>query len=173
MLKRLSTIGRKKKDDVNGVPNGNGAYANGGANGVSNGAANGAANGVKADGPARTKPTKRMSFARTKKQESTNDEEQDRSVTRGDVESSFQQFQQLIHASSRPLPTQTGDGAYLEHEAPSSLLSELRTLGFKDFKTLREVISSKATGALVDDKTMIMERVIQASTVLGPLLGVI
>ena len=167
MFKRLSILGRRKKEDEpNGLANGEGSGANGAANGYTNGQANGhEANGF-------SKPTKRMSFARGKSQKASNDANEanapDRTVTRGDVENSFQQFQQLLHRSSRPLPTQTGDGSYLENEEHSSLFSELKTLGFKDFKTLREVISSKATGALVDDKTMIMERVIQ---VWSPLSG--
>ena len=157
MFKRLSVLRRGKKDEANGIPNGEGAHA---ANGHTNGTANGLANGTDANDASKPAPKKRMSFARTKTQAS-NDPNVDRSVTRGDVESSFQQFQQLINASERPLPTQTGDNSYSEHEAPSSLFQELRTLGFKDVQTLREVISSKATGALTDDKTMIMERVIQ------------
>ena len=159
MLKRLSVLGRKKTDkEANSLANGDGGHANGAAEGTPNGLAN----GHEANGTSKPTQSKRMSFARTKKQQSSADTEQaDRSVTRGDIDNSFQQFEQLVHASARPLPTQTGDGSYLEHEAPSSLFQELRSLGFKDFNTLREVISSKASGALVDDKTMIMERVIQ------------
>ena len=163
MFKRLSVLGRRRKDeDTNGLTNGDAAHANG--------AANGHADGQEANGS--SKPTKRLSFARTKTQKPSQDTNgtnaPDRSVTRGDVESSFQQFQQLLHRSSRPLPTQTGDGSYLENEEHSSLFSELKSLGFKDFKTLQEVISSKASGALADDKTMIMERVIQVTS---PTLG--
>ena len=161
MLKRLSTLrGRNKKEEANGVPNGQGAHAaNGHANGVQ-------VDGTKSEANGTSKPmAKRMSFARPKKRDSHENQGTDRSVTRGDVDSSFQQFQQLIHASSRPLPTQTGDGSYIEQESSSTLMQELRTLGFKDFKTLREVITSKASGALTDDKTMIMERVIQVSRV--------
>lgn len=46
--------------------------------------------------------------------------------SRGDVEESFAQFAQLVHASRRPLPTQSGDGAYLEHAEPSGLLADLK-----------------------------------------------
>jgi len=42
-------------------------------------------------------------------------------------------------------------------------MADLKNLGFKDLKTLREVIESKAKGELVDDKTYIMERVIQVT----------
>jgi len=39
-------------------------------------------------------------------------------VTRADVASTFEQYAQLIHASLRPLPNQSGDGAYLEKVNP-------------------------------------------------------
>lgn len=41
-------------------------------------------------------------------------------VTRADVASTFEEFAQLIHASCRPLPNQSGDGAYLEKVKPRS-----------------------------------------------------
>ena len=74
----------------------------------------------------------------------------------------LEQFAQLVHASRRPLPTQSGDGAYLEHEVPSGVFADLKSLGFKDVKTLMQVMTSKK-GSLQDDKTYLMERVIQAS----------
>lgn len=77
------------------------------------------------------------------------------------VNSTFAEFAQVLHAAKRPLPTQTGDGSYLTKEEPSGFMGDLKSMGFKDLKTLREVIQRKATGALVDDKTYIMERVIQ------------
>jgi hypothetical protein len=39
-------------------------------------------------------------------------------VTRADVASIFEQYAQLIHASLRPLPNQSGDGVYLEKVNP-------------------------------------------------------
>ena len=89
------------------------------------------------------------------------EEKFDHSPQRGEVASSFSQFAQLIHASRRPLPTQTGDGTYVEHEMPSGMMQDLRSLGFKDVKTLMQVMKTKATGQLQDDKTYLMERVIQ------------
>lgn len=88
------------------------------------------------------------------------------SVKREEVQSSLQQFAQLIHTAKRPLPTQSGDGTYLEHEVPSSMMEDLKSLGFKDVKTLMAVMKTKASGELADDKTYLMERVIQASSVL-------
>lgn len=82
-------------------------------------------------------------------------------VKREEVQNAFEQFAQVLHASQRPLPTQTGDGAYLEDAVAPSLMQDLRSLGFQDVKTLLAVMQTKATGALADDKTYIMERVIQ------------
>jgi hypothetical protein len=76
----------------------------------------------------------------------------------------FAEFAQVIHASKRPLPDQTGEGSYIGKEEPTGLLADLKNLGFKDLKTLKDVIGSKASGELVDDKTYLMERVIQVST---------
>ncbi|KAL9592549.1 MAG: hypothetical protein Q9179_006606, partial [Wetmoreana sp. 5 TL-2023] len=83
------------------------------------------------------------------------------SVTQGDVQSNFEKFAHLLHASDRPLPTQSGDGAYLEEGQPSSFLQDLRTFGFKDYNTMMQVMKSKATGELQDDKTYTMEHLMQ------------
>lgn len=143
MLRRFSTrvgIGRGKKgtgdeDDghaTNGVPNGT------------------------------SKPTiekRYSSFAGLKP--SKRAEAEDNSASRKDVDHSFSQFAQLLHASRRPLPNQCGDAAYLDHAEPSGLMGDVKKLGFKDAKTLMEVMKTKASGELQDDKTYIMERTIQ------------
>ena len=85
----------------------------------------------------------------------------DHSVGRQEIETTFSKYAALIHASRRPLPNQTGDGQYLEHHEAGSLWGDLRTLGFKDVKTLMGVMQNKATGELQDDKTYLMERTIQ------------
>ncbi|KAI4142174.1 MAG: hypothetical protein LQ341_003278 [Variospora aurantia] len=85
----------------------------------------------------------------------------DYSVTHGDVQSNFEKFAHLLHASNRPLPTQSGDGAYLEEGQPSSFLQDLRTFGFKDYQTMMQVMKGKATGELQDDKTYTMEHLMQ------------
>lgn len=92
-----------------------------------------------------------------------NEELEDHSAGHTQVESTFQQYAQLIHASRRPLPTQSGDGAYLDHVMPSGLMDDLKHLGFKDVNTLMGVMKTKASGELADDKTYLMERVIQVS----------
>ena len=141
MLRRFSSkiMGKGKHDENSGV-------------------SNGTSNGVKADN---SNGTRRQSalVPQKKPQETVNN-----SASRGEVESSFQQFAQLIHASRRPLPTQSGDGAYLDHAEPSGLLQDLKSIGFKDVDTLMQVMKQKKSGALQDDKTYIMERVIQVSS---------
>ena len=72
----------------------------------------------------------------------------DYSVTQGDVQSNFEKFAHLLHASNRPLPTQSGDGAYLEEGQPSGFMQDLRTFGFKDYNTMLQVMKGKATGEL-------------------------
>lgn len=47
----------------------------------------------------------------------------------------FHHFAQVLHASQRPLPTQTGDGTYINKDLPSGVMEDLRSLGFKDVKT--------------------------------------
>lgn len=173
MLRRFSTrFGRSKKDEVNGVNETDGTTndtTNGTTNGISSGNSNGISNGTKTIGTS-TNGTKAEKLKVDKRQSSFGyapkkgkKETIDHSASRSDVESSFAQFAQLIHASRRPLPTQSGDGAYLDHKEPSGLLSDVRALGFKDVHTLMDVMKNKATGALQDDKTYLMEKTIQAS----------
>jgi hypothetical protein len=99
---------------------------------------------------------------------STHDEvpkkQPDHTASRSEVESSFTQFAHLVHAAQRPLPNQSGDGTYIEEKQQhSGLWADLKALGFRDVKTLTEVMKNTASGALVDDKTMLMERVIQVT----------
>ncbi len=153
MIRRFSQkVGfGKKKEDVNGTTN----DTTNGTNGTH--ATNGITNGDGGEKPNLQKRTSTFMPFKAKK------ETTDHAASRADVESSFAQFAQLIHASRRPLPTQTGDGAYLDHAEPSGLLSDIRSMGFKDAKTLMDVMKTKATGELQDDKTYIMERTIQVS----------
>ncbi|KAL8669232.1 MAG: hypothetical protein Q9168_006169 [Polycauliona sp. 1 TL-2023] len=85
----------------------------------------------------------------------------DYSVNQGDIQSNFEKFAHLLHASNRPLPTQFGDGASLEEHHPSGFLQDLRTFGFKDINTMMQVMKSKATGELQDDKLYTMEHLMQ------------
>lgn len=80
---------------------------------------------------------------------------------REEVSNTFAQFAQVLHASQRPLPLQTGDGTYVKRETPASLFENLKAIGIADVKTLKDVLANKAKRELIDDKTYLMERVIQ------------
>ena len=142
MLRKLSTrFGKDRRDDNNGDMNGH---------------TNGLASGKTSNGH------RQSSFMGNGKKQS--EPAVDHSVGRQDVENSFSKYAALIHASRRPLPNQSGDGQYLDHTASGSLWGDLRTLGFKDVKTLMAVMQDKASGGLQDDKTYMMEHVIQVRT---------
>lgn len=89
------------------------------------------------------------------------EDQQPAGATRDAVESTFEKFSQIIHASQTPLPRQTGDSASLENDTTSGLFGDIKSFGFRDVGTLKDLIKSKASGELVDDKTMLMERIIQ------------
>ena len=154
MLKRFSSTFRKDKDrpTVSGD--------------VRNGAPNGSTNGTSG------KPTKRRSsFGITKGVKPENHQEQrnghvgpapaDHGTSEHGVAAVFKQYAQVIHAAQRPMPTQTGDGSYIVEKVPSGLFQDLKSMGFKDINTLMDVMKDKADGKLQDDKTYLMERVIQ------------
>ncbi|XXH03320.1 hypothetical protein Hte_009718 [Hypoxylon texense] len=74
----------------------------------------------------------------------------------------FAQFGQLLNASRRPLPTENGDGSYNTVAKRTGLKKDLKYLRMQDVRTVLDLARSKAKGEQVtDDKTMIMERVIQ------------
>jgi linoleate 10R-lipoxygenase len=82
-------------------------------------------------------------------------------ATRQNVEDVFEQFAQLIHASRRPLPSQTGDGSYLEKEEPTGFWADLKNLSLKDVKTVEHIMEDKASGKPQNDRDMHMEEVMQ------------
>ncbi|KAE8146368.1 heme peroxidase [Aspergillus avenaceus] len=73
----------------------------------------------------------------------------------------FEKYAQVLHASSSPLPNQTGEKGTFEHEQHGGLIQDLRNLGVKDLATAKNLIMSKVKGEPVDDKTMLMEKIIQ------------
>lgn len=91
-------------------------------------------------------------------------------VKRPEVDSTFKQYAQLIHAARRPLPKQSGDGSYLNQgKAKTSLFQDLKSMGPRGWGTLLAVRKNKKSGELTDDKTYIMERVIQVCLLQGVL----
>jgi linoleate 8R-lipoxygenase/9,12-octadecadienoate 8-hydroperoxide 8R-isomerase len=87
------------------------------------------------------------------------------------IDTKFQQFATLISAATRPLPTQTGDGTYLEYQKDppefikkiDDTLKDLSSLGITDVATLLQVQEKQLTGAVWDDKQYLMERLIQTA----------
>ncbi|KAF1815585.1 heme peroxidase [Eremomyces bilateralis CBS 781.70] len=88
----------------------------------------------------------------------------DRSADRKEVSIIFAKFAQLIHASQRPIPPAVGNAASIEGESgasSSSIWQDMQTIGINDVKTLKDLVGSKMAGDVMDDKTYLMERVIQ------------
>ena len=121
------------------------------------------ANGSSANGTTPTKDnSKRQSRVSAPPRRSSSDS--GNSAESEDIPPVFEKYAQVLHASSRPVPHQGGEAAYLEKEHPSGLFNDLKSLGLKDYSSLKDVIKTKINGELTDDKTMIMERVIQVSS---------
>lgn len=145
MLRRFSSTFKrsgKKDGSQNGDANGHTQSANGNGNG----------NGY-APTPA---PVPSNGKAKEPKFDTS-----DAASDREGVVNTFSQFSQILHAAQRPMPDQNGDGTYTTEKESSGFMADLKNMGFKDLKTLKDVIEGKASGQLVDDKTYIMERVIQ------------
>jgi linoleate 10R-lipoxygenase len=135
MLRRFSTQFKKSKGDRESKQNGT-------------------------PGPANNSSKRQSKLAQPRKSSSSSSDGE-RSAKNEDGVPAFEKYAQVLHASRSPLPNQTGDGATSAHDHQTTLFQDLRSFGFKDFGTLKEVIATKAKGEHVDDKTMVMERIIQ------------
>jgi hypothetical protein len=80
------------------------------------------------------------------------------------VEQLADQFKNVMYKAFRPLPTETGDGTENEKASEPSPFDALASLRPSDPETLFEMGLQKFTGADIDDKTYIMERVIEVGT---------
>lgn len=92
MLRKFSTKFKRRREEVNGVN---------GVNGI-NGTPNGVTNGT--NGESTTKPAlsnRHSSFAPFKSKKETSKHSTDHNASRADVESLFEQFAQVLHASVR------------------------------------------------------------------------
>lgn len=82
----------------------------------------------------------------------------------GEIESVLAQASQTIRASLRPAPSQTGDGSYIEGlSSETGILNDLAKFNLHDVETLVALTKNTASKRPVNDKTYLMERVIQAS----------
>lgn len=79
---------------------------------------------------------------------------------RKDIEAVFTSITSVIKASLRPLPTETGDGTYVEEPLHSSLLEDISRLTFRDVATINDVLQDKIVSEPVDDRTYLQERTV-------------
>ncbi|KAJ5605653.1 hypothetical protein N7510_008434, partial [Penicillium lagena] len=77
------------------------------------------------------------------------------------LRSKISQIEQVVSASLKPLPIETGNGTYVKEPATTGLAKDLGHTDLKDVKTLAEVAKSAVTGDPVNDREYIMERIIQ------------
>ncbi|KAK3900043.1 linoleate diol synthase [Staphylotrichum tortipilum] len=78
------------------------------------------------------------------------------------VANAFKQHGQVLQAVVKPLPNQGGAGTFYEKKRWGKLRDDVKTLRSSDWKTLKTMLVTKLKGETQsDDKTMIMERVIQ------------
>ncbi|KAL2260217.1 hypothetical protein VTK26DRAFT_5855 [Humicola hyalothermophila] len=78
------------------------------------------------------------------------------------VANALERYSQIIHPTVQPLPNQVGAGTFSEDKKWGKYRKDLKTLRVADFRTLWNMLVARLKGEkLVDDKTMIMERVIQ------------
>ncbi|RVX69773.1 hypothetical protein B0A52_06418 [Exophiala mesophila] len=118
--------------------------------------------GLAPDQGARGSPDTGLVLQKPNRANSSNSTGQSSSTaTRKDVENTFQKFAQLIHASRRPLPTQTGDGQYISREFTTGVLGDLKAMKMRDIKTVKHILGDKASEMPQDDRKMHMEEVIQ------------
>ncbi|KAK0714040.1 heme peroxidase [Lasiosphaeria miniovina] len=83
-------------------------------------------------------------------------------ANREGVTNAFERYGQVIHAAVEPLPVQGGAGTFSENKKWTKLRTDLKNLRVADYKTLKTMVLSKLRGEQwSDDKTMIMESVIQ------------
>lgn len=124
-----------------------------------------------ANGDAEPKPEKQSKrFSKTPaRKPSLPESDNTNPVKRAEVVAVFEKYAQAIHASREPLPNQTGDGTYLKHDQSSGLIDDIKTLGFRDINTVKDLIKNKASGELIDDKTYLMERIIQVRAIEHPM----
>lgn len=124
-----------------------------------------------ANGDAEPKPEKQSKrFSKAPARKSTSPESENTNpVKRAEVVAVFEKYAQAIHASREPLPNQTGDGTYLKHDQSSGLIDDIKSLGFRDINTVKDLIKNKASGELIDDKTYLMERIIQVRAIEHPM----
>lgn len=84
---------------------------------------------------------------------------------RNRVQADISGLAHALLASERPLPTETNDGTF-PNPRPSALngiLSDLKTLNFQDIGALLETAKAEVTKEPTNDRTMLLEKLLQVS----------
>ena len=87
------------------------------------------------------------------------------------VRATLDSLSDLFSHAIRPLPTETGDGTYIEPTLSTGLLRDLEALNIQDVDTLNKVVKEKFNNNGTNDKNYLMERVIQVGSSSYPLLN--
>ena len=86
---------------------------------------------------------------------------------RREVSAAFESVSGVISAVTQPLPTQTGDGTYIQETRPAGVVNDLTKMHLRDFKTLLDLAKASVDGDPVNDNTFLMERLIKFASELS------
>lgn len=70
----------------------------------------------------------------------------------------------LIKAATAPLPTQTGDGSIINKQKSTGVLKDVVQMRPRDVLTLVDLAKEAITGEPINDKTFLMERLVELSS---------
>ena len=83
---------------------------------------------------------------------------------RREVVQTFESVSSVIDAVTHPLPTQTGDGTYIQETKPAGVVNDLTKMRPRDVKTLLDLAKASLTGDPVNDHDFLMERLIKLTS---------
>ena len=87
------------------------------------------------------------------------------------VDGALKSLADLFNAAARPLPTETGNGTYLEDDPPDLIdriqadIQNFSHLGIRDVATLLEAQKTYLSGTYMDDKHYLMEGLTSVSLI--------
>lgn len=80
------------------------------------------------------------------------------------VTDTFESLVGVVKAAASPLPTQTGDGSYIQRTKATGVLADVIKLHPSDIRTLVDLAKTGLTGAPIDDSTFLLERLVKLSS---------
>ena len=86
---------------------------------------------------------------------------------RREVATTFDSVSGVIDAVTHPLPTQTGDGTYIQETKPAGVVSDLTRMRPRDLKTLLDLTKTALSGDPVNDQDFLMEKLIKLASELS------